>query len=292
MSSSSSEQQSTTTLTAEDQIPMQSSTPTTVSATPSKPTRKPRKPKQKLSDQLPSNIPLSGRNLALVSMISPESRQKCDVYGFKIWDFAATAEDADRLVKRYHQIAPNFDIYVASVGEWLPWLWDPLKVKNIQYEEKILTDMVNAHIERAEVSRLKWEEEKNKKVNQIRYDATNDGLQKRLQEKEHILGLKYKIIQLQQLIDNRQNELKDLQSRFDTEYSEEEKTNASSYNFPDVDVEPMMFAFLGADNETIQPENNEIENDNDVKINEVDENEGNIINASRGENWLNSSSSS
>src|SRR5437899_713818 len=106
---------------------------------------------------LKANPTLADKQFCLLSLISPEDpRRKSQVYGFKIHDVCGDIETANDLAALYRDQDPDFDVYVGSVGTWLPWVWDPLEIKDARYANKQLEELVSSKREQAKQSNQQW----------------------------------------------------------------------------------------------------------------------------------------
>jgi hypothetical protein len=102
---------------------------------------------KKQIDYLLEDRPIHGQKYALVSIVGPKYKQNCDIYAIKIRGFANDIEEAKRLTQSILKYDPSFDIYTAPVGIFFPIDVDPTKVKNVQYANKQLNDLVQQYHE-------------------------------------------------------------------------------------------------------------------------------------------------
>ncbi|KAJ3058223.1 hypothetical protein HK102_010613, partial [Quaeritorhiza haematococci] len=83
---------------------------------------------------LSEDKPIQNQKWAVVSMVSPYNpRQKCAVHAFKVKYVSEDQETARAIAKTFRDQEPEFDVYVMPVGKWVPWVYDPLDVKDVQY---------------------------------------------------------------------------------------------------------------------------------------------------------------
>lgn len=68
-------------------------------------------------DEDPIKIP--GQSFLLLSVVSPEGRQKSDQLAVKIRGVFETREEADAHAKRLMSADPSFDVFVADMYRWL-----------------------------------------------------------------------------------------------------------------------------------------------------------------------------
>lgn len=201
--------------------------------------------KEKIS-VLHDNPPLSGKKFFLVSMISPESNQKHDIYGFKLHDVCETEEQGRKLCSYYNSLDPDFDIYLASVGKWLPWCFDPTAVTEAEYANEQLTNLIRGHREQTELKNQEWEKNLVKCKEAIKYEGSKEGQEESSRRKEVPESLYFKIKQLENLINSRNSELSQLKERYANDYTESERTHAESLELPISEIAPMQYELLGS----------------------------------------------
>ena len=75
---------------------------------------------------------IPSQKYALISIVGPHMKQKCNVWGLKIRGVADTIDAAKNLCKRLLRIDNNYDIYTVEVGKFFPLNVDPLQIDNIE----------------------------------------------------------------------------------------------------------------------------------------------------------------
>jgi hypothetical protein len=90
-------------------------------------------------------ITVPGQRFALVSFVSPVSRQKTDQCGMKIRGVFATREEATAHVRRLQQFDPLFDVFMLEVGKWVCVPPDIEKIEDVQYQEKYLQELISGY---------------------------------------------------------------------------------------------------------------------------------------------------
>lgn len=96
-------------------------------------------------DYLLEDIPLPGQVWALVSIIGPHMKQKCDVWGLKIKGTAATEEEADDMAKKLQKLDKHIDIFRVPVGKFFPLNINPESADNVVYQNEQLNDLMKEH---------------------------------------------------------------------------------------------------------------------------------------------------
>lgn len=86
------------------------------------------------------------------------------MHGLKVRGVYSTQEQANARAKALNKKDPYFNVYVADVGEWLPWDPDPDEVKDQEYQSDDLNKLMKSYRENAEKRDEFFEEEKRQKV--------------------------------------------------------------------------------------------------------------------------------
>lgn len=195
---------------------------------------------------LRDNPPLPGKKFALISMISPESRQPHQVHGFKIHDMCETEEEGRMLAKYYYGLDPDFDVYVCQAGKWCPWVWNPLEVADVEYANQELTNLIRSHRMHRKDMDLHWKQEHEKNLQEIRKGATKEGQLEMANRKEPAVSMWFKIKQIERVIKRRKEELDNLQEIFHTQYRLDERKEARKAELPLSEPPPMQYTLLGS----------------------------------------------
>jgi len=86
------------------------------------------------------------------------------MHGLKVRGVYSTQEQANARAKALNKKDPYFNVYVADVGEWLPWDPDPDDVKDQEYQSDDLNKLMKSYRENAEKRDEFFEEDKRQKV--------------------------------------------------------------------------------------------------------------------------------
>lgn len=86
------------------------------------------------------------------------------VHGLKVRGVYSTREQAVARAKALHKKDPYFNVFVADVGEWLPWDPEPEEVENAEYSNDDLNKLMAAYRENAAKKDAFFEEEKRQKL--------------------------------------------------------------------------------------------------------------------------------
>jgi hypothetical protein len=86
------------------------------------------------------------------------------MHGLKVRGVYSSSEQAAARAKALNKKDPYFNVYVADVGEWLPWDPEPEEVKDQEYQSNDLNKLMGAYRENAAKRDEFFEEEKRQKV--------------------------------------------------------------------------------------------------------------------------------
>jgi hypothetical protein len=86
------------------------------------------------------------------------------MHGLKVRGVYSTYEQAAARAKALNKKDPYFNVYVADVGEWLPWDPEPEEVQNQEYANDNLNKLMQAYKENAAKRDAFFEEEKRQKL--------------------------------------------------------------------------------------------------------------------------------
>jgi hypothetical protein len=94
------------------------------------------------------------------------------MHGLKVRGIYSSAEQATARAKALNKKDPYFNVYVADVGEWLPWDPEPEEVKDQEYQSDDLNKLMQAYRENATKRDEFFEEEKRQKVAKATAEVT------------------------------------------------------------------------------------------------------------------------
>lgn len=181
-------------------------------------------------DYLFEDPPVDGQRFALVSIVGPHMNQKCDVWGMKVRSVAATIEEAKRVVQRLMTIDNNYDIFIVEVGKFFPLAVDPLRVKDVEYQNQELNNLMKSYLESKERANQEWEQRKQEMMKRAIEEGQNQEeianrpehpvavLQRLMSTEEQLQNLERTLSQTRELLDR-------TKSQFDN-YTEDERKEA------------------------------------------------------------------
>ena len=86
------------------------------------------------------------------------------LHGLKVRGVYSTSEQATARAKLLNKKDPYFNVYVADVGEWLPWDPNPEDVQESSYQNEELNKLMTAYKDNAAKRDAFFEEEKRQKI--------------------------------------------------------------------------------------------------------------------------------
>lgn len=86
------------------------------------------------------------------------------MHGLKVRGVYSNQEQANAQAKALNKKDPYFNVYVADVGEWLPWDPEPEEIKDQEYQSDDLNKLMKAYKENAAKRDEFFEEEKRQKM--------------------------------------------------------------------------------------------------------------------------------
>lgn len=162
-------------------------------------------------DYLSEDRPISGQSHALISIVGPNYKAKCDVFGIKIRG-VGTLQECKKLSARIMEYDDSYDIFTVDVGKFFPLEVDPNELKDVQYSDERLNKLIKGYLENREKANDHFEHRKN----QMMKDAIREGKnQEELQQRrEHPISVmtrmnnqKEKIKQLEEDLENTRKDL-------------------------------------------------------------------------------------
>jgi len=141
----------------------------------------------KYIDHLTEDNPISSQKWVCMSFLSPEGIKNCSVRGIKIRGVYADREDADNRAKELQELDPDFNVFVGEVGKWLPWDPDPNDencVKDQQYREKQLNDLMVGYKNNLRTSRKMQEERKRDMIEKAASEEQNRAIKAKARAKK------------------------------------------------------------------------------------------------------------
>jgi hypothetical protein len=198
----------------------------------------------KTIDFLFEDPPISGQKYALVTIVGPHMKQKCDVWGLKVRGFADTNEKAKLMAQKLMRIDNNYDVYTVDVGKFFPLAVEPHEVGDIQYQNNQLNDLIKSYLENKESANEHWSQRKNDMLNEAIREGKN---QEELANKpEHPISVLQRIRNYEESVKNNRENLEALEmdlklskEKFE-KYTDEERelANTELKNAVENNIEP------------------------------------------------------
>lgn len=93
------------------------------------------------------NIQIPGQKYALISVVSPQGKQKNDMCGVKIRGVFDDMESAKMHAKKLQKDDPIFDVYLVELYKWLPIPPDNTHIESQEYQDEVLNKLVKGHVD-------------------------------------------------------------------------------------------------------------------------------------------------
>jgi DNA repair exonuclease SbcCD ATPase subunit len=190
--------------------------------------------KGKSIDYLTEDQPIPSQKYALISIVGPHMRQKCDVWGLKIRGVADSLESAKTLSKRIMRMDKDYDIYTVDVGKFFPLNVEPYDVSNVEYENEQLNNLIKNYLENREKANEHWHNRKQEMMKEAIREGQVDGQRELANKKEHPIAVLQRIKNFEDKIKQENEQLESLKEdlRLSKEkyesYTQEERDMANN----------------------------------------------------------------
>lgn len=187
---------------------------------------------EKTIDYLFEDPEIPNQKFALISIVGPHMKQKCDVWGLKIRGVSDTLEKAKTQCQKLLRIDNDYDIYTVEVGKFFPLAVEPNQISDIEYENKQLNTLVKGYLENKESANELWHKRKAEMIQNAIKEGQN---QEEFSNKpEHPIAVLYRIRDHEQTISELEGQLKTVNDRLEkakdkfSSYTDVEKSDALS----------------------------------------------------------------
>lgn len=186
--------------------------------------------KGKIIDYLFEDPVIDNQKFALISIVGPTLKQKCDVFGLKVRGVADSIENAKKMTQRIMKYDNNYDIYTVEVGKFFPLVIDPHKINEVEYENEQLNNLIKNYLANREKANEHWIQRKNDMVKEaIREGQQQEELATKIEPPISVLQRKNQyeeqIAELQDKLDFIKSNLEITVNKFNN-FSTEEKEYA------------------------------------------------------------------
>ena len=124
-------------------------------------------------DYLTEDTPIPYQQYVCVSFLSPEGIKNCSLRGLKIRGCFATYDEAAKRAETLHKEDQDFHVFVGEVGKWLPWDPDPNSVKNQEFGDKQLNDLMSRYNKNREKGRKMEQQRKQDMIKKAAMEEKN-----------------------------------------------------------------------------------------------------------------------
>ena len=106
-----------------------------------------------------------------------ENDFKTSVRGVKVRGVFESLKEAQRKAKVLQTRDPSFNVFVGQVGYWLPWDPNPDNIKNQEYAEQQLNEIVKKYQENKQSKDELWEKDIKRRIESTRTDGQKGALE-------------------------------------------------------------------------------------------------------------------
>jgi hypothetical protein len=183
---------------------------------------------QKKIDYLSEDKPIPSQSYALVSIVGPGMKAKCDVYGLKIRGICGSLDEGKAMSKNIMEYDNMFDIYTVPVGKFFPLDVSDDKSVPVEYQDEELNKLMKSYMESTQNANKQWKEQQEVNVKKAQEPKS--------QEKEHvytvyntILNVKAEIEKIEKELREKHERLVQEEQRMTNEYTTEQRDSLARY---------------------------------------------------------------
>lgn len=185
-------------------------------------------------DVLIEDPPISGQRYALITIVGPHLKQKCDVNGIKIRGVVDSVEKAKQLTKRLMNIDNDYDIYTVEVGKFFPLNVDPMEVQDVQYENEQLNALVKNYLQNRQDANDHYHKRKADLMKKAIEEGKKEGQEELAKKQEHPISVLQRKLQYEDKLKELKEEVNSLEAdleltttKYITNYTDEERQLAN-----------------------------------------------------------------
>lgn len=156
-------------------------------------------------DMLSEDPEISGQKFALISIVGPHLPQKCDIWGLKIRGVAESVDEAKQMTKRLMKFDNMYDIYTVSVGKFFPLTIEPYDVKEVEYSDEKLNDLMKSYLKNREDANQHYHQRKQDMMEKAIKEGTKEGQSQLSNKVEHPIA----VLQRKQEFEEKAKELRE-----------------------------------------------------------------------------------
>ena len=105
-------------------------------------------------------VQIPGQRYALISVVSPTSKQRNEMCGVKIRGVFDDIESAKIQAKKIQSNDPLFDVYLVELYKWLPIPPDKECIESQEYQDEVLNTIIGKHAEEQMKAKAFFEQRK------------------------------------------------------------------------------------------------------------------------------------
>lgn len=166
-------------------------------------------------DYLKEDDVIPNQSYVCLSFLSPEGIKNCTLRGLKVRGVYSTYDEAKARAADLQSLDPDFDVFVGEIGKWLPWDPDPNSVKDQEYQEEKLNEIMKAHKDNLNKS-AKMELQRKEKLTENATQINNNKKKKKEKKMQKVVNNPHNS-------ENAKNKLREKKRRKDIEKQKQEE---------------------------------------------------------------------
>lgn len=166
----------------------------------------------KYIDYLSEDSVIPSQKYALISIVGPNMKQKCDVWGLKVRGVCDSLDSAKALTKKIMKYDKDYDIYTVDVGKFVPLSVEPYDVSNVEYENDQLNTLVKSYLENKEQANEHWNNRKQEMMKDALKEGQKESQLELANKKEHPIAVLQRMTTFESKMKELQEEMDELTS--------------------------------------------------------------------------------
>ena len=179
------------------------------------------------------DTPIQGQGWFCISYVGPTNpRQKSKQFMFKVRYVADTEEEARAFAGSLHAKDPDFDVFIAPVGTWLPFTDNPLDADKTIYDDAFLETLIDEHKTKQKESAKLFADRVRSEKHYIKNPSSTEEENVDLDD---AIRMRYDIYKLDCHIQARTKDLAHMREEYQS-YAPAVRASADSVDLPKIDL--------------------------------------------------------
>jgi len=166
----------------------------------------------------------------LLTVVGPNCKAKCDVWGVKFRGCSDSIENASKMAKRLERIDPHHEIWVVETGKFMPLVVDPNANIPTEYANEALNKVMKGYLENNEKATDEWTSRKNERVAKAIKEGKEGAPKDVFTSLVTVKTVEQKILQLEQQRDEMRVRLDEADEVFESFTKEEQESALKEFD--------------------------------------------------------------